>query len=435
MDKACEILQDICKRALKTKEGVVEISRQVNAIVTTLVPLAQSASVKDMIEMLIVANADHLDEPSKSKPAFTEEKPSENTLLKQAIQKLDPLPEAVGTTLRTAHTLRRDEGEEASPMSELVRLSTLPTPSNPSARFTRLKTIHTTLCDLRREAKAGSRLKAEDHGYNPGNYEKKQRQKSMTVDWGQLVRQLVEVCRKGDADASVVALATECLGEIPLAHVHADLTQTTRSSSQASNHGSILEMLNAYLADYDMSVVCAAADCVRAILKTDTGASALQKLKEEEVQTGGAVGEYLAPFSFKKPAKLPPHSDASAKDMLALDNLWIPTSSIPVPSLATPQSPSANPPTLVTANASEKVGGHTSWVCNLASAMSGSVYVKDDVLRLCGSMCKVRADFAEYVFPFLVHDMLINDSDKGAKVCKSVLRYFTKLLQLGTTGT
>lgn len=58
----------------------------------------------------------------------------------------------------------------------------------------------------------------------------------------------------------------------------------------------------------------------------------------------------------------------------------------------------------------------------------------DDLLRLCGGVCAVRPDFAEFAFPYLIFDVLVNDSDKGARVCKGVLKYFTQLLQLASKG-
>jgi hypothetical protein len=268
IDRASEVLNEVCQKALRSSAGVVALSRELDSIVTTLVPLAQSSQVKQVIETLISAQFVPDDKVALDKGE------APNKLLNEAIQRLDPLPEAVGTALRAALELRRGAGSGANaiPVDELARLSSLSTPSNPSALLARLNNIHAMLVELRtlehKASKKGDHLIDGMHN----------------VDWGRLVKQLVEVCRKGAADPGVVALATECLGAIPPAYARAEFSTSTLPMHVTTNemHVKVLEMLNMYLADYDVDVVREAASCLRMILHTDTGAAALQGLAATE---------------------------------------------------------------------------------------------------------------------------------------------------------
>jgi hypothetical protein len=286
VERASTILHDVCKKALGTREGVVALTRELNAIVTTLVPLAQSAQVKEVIETLISAEF----VPDKSDEKGVEKADSINKFLNEAIQRLDPLPEAVGTALRAALELRKGAGTQADalPVDELARLSSLPTPNNPSALLARLNNIHAMLLELRK-----LEIKASKKG-------KKVFGDMLNVDWGKLVRQLVEVCRKGDADPTAVILATECLGAIPHAQARAEFSAASAPTHATTNemHVTVLEKLNTYLADYDVGVVREAASCLRTILHTDTGAKALQDLAASDSGLSPAFSFPLSPFLF-----------------------------------------------------------------------------------------------------------------------------------------
>ena len=271
MDRASEVLLDVCQKAIHSKDGVSALSRELNAIVTTLIPLAQSTQVKLVIETLVSAEFVPDKQDDKTPKVKVE---AVNKLLNEAIQRLDPLPETVGTKLRAALELRRGAGAnaDAMPEDELARLSSLSTPTNPSALLARLHNIHSTLVELR----------TLDH--NPPKKGTATVEEMQNVNWGKLVRQLVEVCRKGDADPVVVVLATECLGAIPNTHARTEFSTATSPIhiSTSEMHIKVLEMLNAFLADYDVGVVREAASCLRAILHTDTGDAALQKLSASD---------------------------------------------------------------------------------------------------------------------------------------------------------
>lgn len=286
IERACEILKGVCEKALKSREGVKELCRELNAIVTTLVPLVQSTNVKLVIETLITAEyiGDTKTDDENANNSNDQKAEQINRALNEAIRKLDPLPDSVGTALRTALEVRRggsskskDEEKGIVIINELARLTDLPTPSNPSARLARLNNIHSTLSQLGELERKST--KAQEY--------------TNAVKWGKLVRQLVEICRKGDVDSSVVVLATECLGSIPYAR---ELNEfSAQHSANASNlnphsptsavHEKILEMLNTYLADYDMEVVCEAANCLRSVLRTETGAAALKSLAGDTSNT------------------------------------------------------------------------------------------------------------------------------------------------------
>lgn len=98
------------------------------------------------------------------------------------------------------------------------------------------------------------------------------------IHWGKLVRQLVEVCRKGDTD--LVVSATECLGAIPHTHARTEFSTAIPPVHAPTNlmHVKVLEMLNTYLGDYDVGVAREAASCLRTILQTDAGSAALKTL-------------------------------------------------------------------------------------------------------------------------------------------------------------
>lgn len=458
--------------------------------------MAQSSNVKKLIQTLITA--EYQIEGKNDDDNNNEQKAEQiNKLLSDTIRKLDPLPESVGTSLSTALELRRgvssksldkNNGEnEKAIIRELARLTDLPTPSNPNARIARLHNIHSTLSQLRELQRRSTNAVTQE-------YTKK-------VKWGKLVRQLVEICKKGDVDPSVVVLATECLGCIPHTQELNDFSAHSTNSANLHPHSPttavherILEMLNTYLADYDIEVVCEAANCLRSILRTETGATALKNLASDTgifffltfgylfiynpicaVGLGVVTAEYLAPFTSKKPTKslVPPTIRNPESDILANDPLWLPspsnsvshglssspyTSSVstgsfsmpappsspfptPSPASATPVSPTTPTSPAASSSSSSTLGplpssaqGHTAWVCRLASALATSAYVRDDLLRLCGGVCAVRPDFAEFAFPYLIFDVLVNDKDKNARACKGVLKYFTQLLQLASKG-
>jgi hypothetical protein len=118
----------------------------------------------------------------------------------------------------------------------------------------------------------------------------------------------------------------------------------------------------------------------------------------EFINLGTATAEYLAPFTKragKNATKISIPASNDTIDVLTNDSLWSPTTSTNHSS-STPLSPAiiqAPPPTTM---------GHTTWICKLTSALTGSPYVRDDILQLCGDVCKVRNDFAEILFPYLV---------------------------------
>lgn len=126
-----------------TSDGVLALSREVNSIVTTLIPLAQSTKVKRVIEAIVTAEFKVDAKDDKAEVA--------NKALNEAIQRLDPLPETVGAELRTALEVRRGARvhADATPVDELARLSSLSMPTNPGALQARLNNIHAMLLELR----------------------------------------------------------------------------------------------------------------------------------------------------------------------------------------------------------------------------------------------------------------------------------------------
>ncbi len=245
-------MQEVCKKALKTKEGVIELSREVNAIVTTLLPLVQSSKVKQVIQLLI--------ESSDSKQEVNDA----GAKLQEAIQKLDPLPESVGVALHAMHLAQRGN---PSPAQELARICTLPTPSHPRACYARLNNIQSTLRAWRKQMWEARKEKGSNE---------------CSIDFDKLASQLLEISEKGGIDIHSRVLAAECLGEIPLEYYVGESKTTLPTVYSGYAHVTILEMLNTYMADYDMSIVQEATECLRAILLTASGTNALKKLTDEK---------------------------------------------------------------------------------------------------------------------------------------------------------
>jgi hypothetical protein len=131
----------------------------------------------------------------------------------------------------------------------------------------------------------------------------------------------------------------------------------------------ILGLLNGYLVHPSVKTVRFSSECLSAILNTTSGAE-IFKILSSKVQA------YLKPFTPRKPTGA--SSKKKMKEELGSERLWSPQGE-----------------------------EYTSWITNLAHYLAKSV-VKDEVFELCAPVCQNIPEFAEFVFPFFLEDILEN---------------------------
>ncbi|XP_066028150.1 serine-protein kinase ATM isoform X2 [Pocillopora verrucosa] len=197
-----------------------------------------------------------------------------------------------------------------------------------------------------------------------------------------------------DEDQAKVVLCevANCLGDIGAVELSTvslgSKTRTDSFSSVASKCGdsvnqrnaAIVILLNSYLIDKKVGVVTAAASCLKKILSTSSGADLLKSFEESKQQQFLC---YLEPF---KPSK---KKRSSAMDI----SCEISNSSLEATELWTPGS-------------EVREYSHEQWLTRLACTLIKSGFVKDEVLIVLSPICDVKVEFAEHVFPYLIHNIL-----------------------------
>ncbi|KAI0210308.1 Serine-protein kinase ATM [Lamellibrachia satsuma] len=159
----------------------------------------------------------------------------------------------------------------------------------------------------------------------------------------------------------------------------------------------IFHLLDDYLNDSSIQVVCAASQVLKAMLATKTGMSFHQGYKGH---VKDSLFQYLHPF---KPArkKVMPMLDVDVSEdnfvnTVDDDSLWVPHNT-----------------------------NHPTWVTQLVCQLIRSRGVHDELLCLLTPVCQVKAKLCEVVLPFLVHDILLNGSKKHTDVLsRQIGRFF-----------
>ncbi|KAL6075751.1 non-specific serine/threonine protein kinase [Balamuthia mandrillaris] len=205
-----------------------------------------------------------------------------------------------------------------------------------------------------------------------------------------LIWELVQLCAP-QSDDTVRQMAGECLGELgavdPYAISFSFAGQNDRHGhdTQAKEpvyneeqfHNAkvrILEYLNSYLTDADVSVVRTASFCLKSILATGSGKAAWEVLPTY-------IKAELEPYRSSKALKdVPLFPDPLPEVSLSSEDLWFLTNQ-----------------------------NYDRWVCRLTYSLTATV-ARDRVFRLCGPMCLKKPEFAEFLFPYLLLHIVFHDS-------------------------
>ncbi|KAH0500698.1 Serine-protein kinase ATM [Microtus ochrogaster] len=158
----------------------------------------------------------------------------------------------------------------------------------------------------------------------------------------------------------------------------------------------MLTALNNTLVEDSVKVRSAAATCLKNILATKTGHSFWEAYKTSE----DPMLIYLQPFrtSRKKFLEVPQFVKEGILEGLDDVNLWVPQSE-----------------------------SHDIWIKTLTCAFLDSGGIKSEILQLLKPMCEVKPDFCQAVLPYLIHDVLLQDTHESWRTLLSthVRGFFT----------
>uniref|UniRef100_A0A6J0UF85 non-specific serine/threonine protein kinase n=1 Tax=Pogona vitticeps TaxID=103695 RepID=A0A6J0UF85_9SAUR len=158
----------------------------------------------------------------------------------------------------------------------------------------------------------------------------------------------------------------------------------------------MLTLINNALTDQCIEVRSAAAACLKNILATQTGHTfwEIYKVKADPMLV------YLLPFrgSKKKFLELPDKERETLSEDLDNTNLWIPQNE-----------------------------SHEVWIKTLTCTLLDSGGVKNETLRLLKPLCEVQTDCCQTVLPYLIHDILLQDSKESGQTLLStyIQKFFT----------
>ncbi|KXJ05679.1 Serine-protein kinase ATM, partial [Exaiptasia diaphana] len=151
-----------------------------------------------------------------------------------------------------------------------------------------------------------------------------------------------------------------------------------------------------------VEVVAAASLCLKQVLGTTSGVGLLKKYE-------GCKAErllwYLEPF---KPSRKKKTNTSGApfisheedfRTLIGKPSLWIPGST-------------------------NENTSHESWVTCLTRALIESGGVQDDILVLLSPVCKAKAEFADHIFPYLIHNILDTGDDHHRDVLSEQIQGF-----------
>uniref|UniRef100_A0A452TT31 Serine-protein kinase ATM n=1 Tax=Ursus maritimus TaxID=29073 RepID=A0A452TT31_URSMA len=350
----CDLLSQVCHTAVTYCKDALE--NHLHVIVGTLIPLVDDqmevqGQVLDLLKYLVIDNKD-------------------NENLYMTIKLLDPFPDHdVFKDLRiTQQKIKYSKGpfsllEEINHFLSVSAYDALP--------LTRLEGLK----DLRRQLARHKDQMAD----NP--------QDGVMV---KLIVSLLQLCKMAvnhTGEKEVLEAVGSCLGEVgpvdfsTIALQHSGDTSSTKAPELFEDKELqwtfiTLTYLNNTLLNsvFSVKVRSAAATCLKSILATKTGHSFWEIYKT----TPDPMLIYLQPFRTSKKKKESPLEGLD--DM----SLWIPQSE-----------------------------NHDIWIKRLTCAFLDSGGTKSEILRLLKPMCEVKTDFCQAVLPYLIHDVLLQDTEES----------------------
>ncbi|KAM9220531.1 serine-protein kinase ATM isoform 2-T2 [Dugong dugon] len=363
----CDLLSRVCQTAVTYCKDALE--SHLHVIVGTLIPLVDDQlevreQVLDLLKYLVIDNKDN-----------------ENLYL--TIKLLDPFPDhVVFKDLRiTQQKIKYNRGP-FSLLEEIKHfLSVSVYDALPLTRLEGLKDLRRKLEQHKDQMKDLMRASQE----NP--------QDGIIVKLVVSLLQLSKMAANHTGEREVLEAVGSCLGELgPI-----DFSTIAIQHSKDASYNKALELfedkelqwifimlthLNNTLVEDCVRVRSAAVTCLKSILATKAGHSFWEIYK----MTTDPMLTYLQPFrtSRKKFLEVPRLDKENPLEDLDDTSLWIPQSE-----------------------------NHDVWIKTLTCAFLDSGGLKSEVLQLLKPMCEVKTDFCQTVLPYLIHDILLQDTNEA----------------------
>ncbi|XP_030331993.1 serine-protein kinase ATM isoform X1 [Strigops habroptila] len=377
----CDLLHHVCHTAVTCCNDALD--SHLHVIVGTLIPLAMEQpeiqeQVLGLLKYLVIDNKD-------------------NENLYQAIKCLDPFPEypAFKDLRATQRRIKYSKGpysllEEINHFLSVGVCDSLP--------LTRLEGLY----DLRKQL--------EQYKDQMKDLLKNFQEKPEDCVVVKLVVSLLQLSKMAvnhTGKKAVLEAVGSCLGEIgpmdfsTIALQRAENALDSKAVDLFEDRKLqwvfiMLTQINIALTDNCIDVRAAAVSCLKNILATKSGSEFWEVYKNK----ADPMLIYLQPFrvSRKKFFVVPANDTEAPLESLDDANLWIPLGE-----------------------------SHETWIKRLTSSILDSRGVQNEVLQLMKPLCEVKTDLCQTLLPYLIHDILLHDSDESWRNLLSVhiQKFFT----------
>ncbi|XP_034265463.1 LOW QUALITY PROTEIN: serine-protein kinase ATM [Pantherophis guttatus] len=361
----CDLLNRVCHTAVQYCGDA--LASHLHVVVGTLIPVVgeqpeTEEEVLGLLKYLVIDNQNH-------------------EYLYQAIKLLDPFPDHPHfKELRATQQKIKYSTGKFSLLEEINHFLSINI--SDSLFLTRLEGLN----DLHKQL--------EDHKEQIMEFMKKIQENPGDCIIVKLMAYLLQLAKTTvhSTDAILEAVGS-CLGEIGPINFSAIALQPSKNGPSSNTCDLfedrklqwvfvILTLINNSLIDQCIEVRSAAAVCVKNILATKTGHTFSEMYKTQT----DAMLKYLHPFrtSKKKLLEVPGKGRETPPENLDRTTLWIPHSE-----------------------------SHEIWIKTLTCALLDSGMITSEILLLLKPLCQVHADFCQTVLPYLIHDILLHDSNES----------------------
>uniref|UniRef100_A0A803VV72 non-specific serine/threonine protein kinase n=1 Tax=Ficedula albicollis TaxID=59894 RepID=A0A803VV72_FICAL len=385
----CDLLHHVCHTAVTCCSDALET--HLHVIVGSLIPLAMDQSqvqeqVLGLLKYLVIDNKD-------------------NESLYQAIKCLDPFPEypAFRDLRATQQKIKYSKGpysllEEINHFLSVGVCDSLP--------LTRLEGLY----DLRKKLE-----QYKDQMKDLLKIFQEKPEDSVVVKLVVSLLQLSQVAVNHTGEKAVLEAVGSCLGEIGPMDFSTTALQRAENALD-SRAADLLEdrklqcvfimliQINTALTDNCIDVRAAAVSCLKNILATKSGNEFWEVYKSK----ADPMLIYLQPFrTSRKKVLLINFVYMAPLERLDDTNLWIPLGE-----------------------------SHETWIKHLTSSILDSGGVKNEVLQLMKPLCEVKTDLCQTLLPYLIHDILLHDSDESWRNLLSlhIQKFFTACCKFASSS-
>uniref|UniRef100_A0A669QMV8 non-specific serine/threonine protein kinase n=1 Tax=Phasianus colchicus TaxID=9054 RepID=A0A669QMV8_PHACC len=386
----CDLLQRVCHTAVTCCNDALE--SHLHVIVGTLIPLAVDQpkiqpQVLGLLKYLVIDNKD-------------------NEYLYQAIKRLDPFPEYPAfEELRTTQLKIKYSKGPYSLLEEINHFLSVSVCD--SLPLTRLEGLY----DLRKQLE-----QYKDQMKDLLKIFQEKPEDSVMVKLVVSLLQLSKMAVNHAGEKAVLEAVGSCLGEIgpmdfsTIALQYAENALDSKAVDLLEDRKLqwvfiMLTQINTALTDNCIDVRSAAVSCLKNILATNSGSEFWEVYKNK----GDPMLIYLQPFrmSKKKVLAVPANDSEASSESLDDTNLWIPLGE-----------------------------SHETWIKNLTRSILDSGGVQNEVLQLMKPLCEVKTDLSQTLLPYLIHDILLHDSNESWRNILSVhvRKFFTACCRFASSS-